>query len=177
MLSRRLIVAMTATLLAGGWLGWRLTLEILPYRIMSETESYLAGLAGGPNVILHARRFGPVPVEIPRANPDIMASTCVYDLRAGSVRIRGQGWTDYWSLSVYSHRSDNIFVVNDADADAVFDITIVRDAAESVALGSRRVVSPTRTGIALVRRLVTDRDQLPQVLANQKGTTCTAGAP
>ncbi|MBX3509633.1 MAG: DUF1254 domain-containing protein [Hyphomonadaceae bacterium] len=88
---------------------------------------------------------------IVRPSPDFAYSACVYDLATGPVVIRTAPWDAYWSLSLYADNSDNFYVIGDREARPGADITLTRDARVEDAANAVR--SPSRRGIALIRRL------------------------
>lgn len=95
---------------------------------------------------------------IVRPAPDFAYSACTYDLSDGPLRLRVKAWDAYWSLSLYANNSDNYFVLDDREVRGDGEVILVRDmrdapegAAENPML--RVAQSPSRRGVALIRRL------------------------
>jgi uncharacterized membrane protein len=88
-----------------------------------------------------------------RPSPDFAYSVCVYDLSHGPVVIHAAPWEAYWSLSLYGANTDNYFVLDDREARYGAEITLVR-AGRAHPEGAATVIeSPSRRGVALIRRL------------------------
>lgn len=177
------IILVAALLAAGVAGGWHYTLHRIPYQVMDEVFALFERVAGGANSIHHSPRYGPYESRIPRSNPDIVTSMCVYDLATGPVRIAGEAWPDYWSLSLYADNTDNFFVVNDRDLEtARFDIVILPQGGDGDIFGeaTHTVTAPSQKGVMLIRRFVPSATRLEAARANQRATTCapvTAPAP
>lgn len=112
--------------------------------------------AGGYNQWRLSERVTEASRTIVRPSPDFAYSVCAYDLGDGPVAIRVEPWDAYWSLSLYAANSDNYFVIDDREVRDGADVTLVRRGrAREVAddTATRVVESPSRRGIALIRRL------------------------
>jgi uncharacterized membrane protein len=91
--------------------------------------------------------------QIVRPSPDFAYSACVYDLSQGPVVLRAAEWEPYWSLSLYAENTDNFYVIDDREADYGAEITLVRAGRPHPDDAATVVESPSRRGIALIRRL------------------------
>jgi uncharacterized membrane protein len=100
-----------------------------------------------------ADRTTPLSRAIVRPSPDFAYAACPYDLAEGPVIISAAPWDDYWSLSLYAANSDNFFVIDDREAHYGAEITLVRQGRAHPEGASMVVESPSRRGIALIRRL------------------------
>lgn len=95
-------------------------------------------------------------------SPDMLYSACVYDLSKGPMMIRADPkLPTYWSIALYSSKSDNFFVVNDRDVgnEALYIWLVPPDGApnaEGMPANARVVVAPTSKGFVLFRVLVAD---------------------
>lgn len=129
----------------------------LPRGLM-HTAMERIGRDGMINAWRHGRRVTPQSRAVVRPSPDIAYSSCVYDLGHGPVRIHVQPSPGYWSLSLYAANSDNFRVWNDHDSPRGVDVLLL--AADmptpDVPAGAAAVRSPSRRGIALIRRLAAD---------------------
>jgi uncharacterized membrane protein len=115
--------------------------------------------AGGANRWQVADRVTPLSRQIVRPSPDFAYSACAYDLDDGPVVISAAPWSAYWSLSLYAANSDNFFVIDDREARYGAEITLVRASRSHPEGASMVVESPSRRGIALIRRLAPELDQ------------------
>lgn len=112
---------------------------------------------GGYNTWRVAERVGPDSRTIVRPSPDFAYSACPYDLDDGPIRIRVAPWGAYWSLSLYSANSDNYFVIDDREARNGAEIVLARHERDAPEGAAQIVVSPSRRGVALIRRLAPTR--------------------
>jgi len=142
------------------------TLAYIPINEMRKAEKRIATVAGGRNVIRHGTRATSKFRSVVRPSPDQLYSACVYDLSKGPVRFSGSIPDTYWSLSMFSHNSDNFFVVNDSQIEGqTYDYVLVKEgqrAPEGVPT-NRVIVSPSKTGIALVRIFIDKDDRLEEL--------------
>ena len=170
--ARLIIFAFTLAAVAGFVMGAAYQVWREPRDIMAGFEAAVANAAGGYNTCFHRRTPAVRPGGIRRGNPDVLPSTLAYDLSAGPVRVSGRTWPAYWSLSVYQHNSDNIFVINDRALDGdEFAIVLSEDPIE-VAEPAINVVSPSRTGLVVIRRLATRDSTMDALRANQDLMEC-----
>lgn len=157
-----------------GFVAYKMTLDRVAVRMMDEAEKRLLSIRdSGPNSFRHGRAPTHQSQRIVMPSPDLVYSSCVYDLAAGDLVIAGDlpPAGHYWSLSLYAHNTDNYFVLNDRELPARrFSITVGRNAGVGV------VHSPTRTGIALIRMIQRREDDLPIIRAAQQSITCALKA-
>lgn len=113
-------------------------------------------------------------------SPDMLYSLCAFDVSNGPVRVTAHpGLATYWSIALYAANSDNFFVVNDRQAGTqAVDLWLVsagtNTLAPAVPAGSKVVVSPSRTGLLLMRVLTGNYDAEKTVLEPARRTlTCT----
>ena len=148
-------------------------IERAPVQVMSTIEARIAGAAGGWNRCFHNRAYGPRTNAARRANPDSIISSMAYDLSQGPVRISGDVWPRYWSISFYQQNSDNYFVMNDRELDdSSFDFILALDDHETSSLAGTPIISPTKKGIMLIRRFAADSADMPGIMENQDAMTC-----
>jgi uncharacterized membrane protein len=136
----------------------------------------MAGLtrAGGVNTMLHGARATSASRAVVRPSPDLLYSTCVYDLdkAGGRLRVHATGMPNtYWSVSAFDARTDNFFVLDDRQAKSgAFDITLARPGAAHPG----DIPSPTARGVILVRTLIDDDSHLARIDAARRGAACEA---
>lgn len=175
MLNRVLLWGLTAIVLAAVtfFTTRGLVIQQAPIKVMSTIEARIVAGAGGWNACFHNQTYGPRANSARRANPDSIISSMAYDLSDGPVRISGETWPRYWSISFYQQNSDNFFVTNDLEiADSRFDFVLALDSQDTAPLGGTPVISPTAKGIMLIRRFAADASDMPGIIANQEALTC-----
>ncbi|MBL6938795.1 MAG: DUF1254 domain-containing protein [Alphaproteobacteria bacterium] len=170
------------------WLGWiAATLAVavvvhvasvmfLPRAIMLRTMGGIVRGAHGANHMVFGARPTAANRGVVRPSPDLLYSSCVYNLQrgGGAVRVRASGMPrTYWSVSVFDADTNNIFVENDRKAGDHVDFLIV---APGFGQGSGlpTVESPTRAGIVLFRTLIDDDKRLPELDAARRHASCEA---
>ncbi len=148
-------------------------IERVPHWVITQIQDRMSSAGERWNTCSHTRTYGPVYGGVSRANPDSMVSVMAYDLSNGPVRISGETWPNYWSLSLYQDNTDNYFVINDRELEtSAFDFILSRDATADPSQNAQHIVSPTMTGVMVIRRFVPSPDDLPAVLANQDKMYC-----
>lgn len=130
------------------------TVLAAPYVLMDGAMTRMLRHAGkAPNQWIHPPRVTEKSRRVVRPSPDLAYSVCVYDLANGPVRVTAAAWDDYMSVSVFAANSDNVFVINDRQAPAGVDLTIVREGEAPPAGAGLVVASPSDRGIVLQRRV------------------------
>ncbi len=119
-----------------------------------------------------ADRVTPLSRQIVRPSPDFAYSACPYDLSRGPISLRVAPWNDYWSLSLYADNSDNFYVVNDIEAPQGADITLIATGDGLPNVLTPVIQSPSRRGIALIRRLAPSVDSYNAAVRAAQGDVC-----
>ena len=112
--------------------------------------------------------------QIVRPSPDFAYSACVYDLSEGPVVITAAPWEPYWSLSLYAENTDNFFVIDDREAHYGAEITLVRAGRAHPEGASMVVESPSRRGVALIRRLAPTPDTYSAAAQVARDDVCSS---
>lgn len=175
MLSRILVYVLGAAILsAATFFGARMiVINQAPIKVMETIEGRIVAGAGGWNACFHNRTFGPRVNAARRANPDSIISSMAYDLSDGPVRISGETWPRYWSISFYQQNSDNFFVKNDLEmTSAAFDFILALEGQNISTYAGTPIVSPTAKGIMLIRRFAADASDMDGIIANQDALIC-----
>jgi uncharacterized membrane protein len=169
--------------LARNWLHIALMLAIaaavhvasvfyLPDFIMIRVMAGMAR-AGGVNTMLHGVRATSASRAVVRPSPDLLYSTCAYDLdkAGGRLRVHASAMPHtYWSVSAFDARTNNFFVLDDRQAGRdAFDITL---AGPGAAARPGDVRAPTARGVILLRTLIDDDAHLSKFDAARRGARC-----
>lgn len=175
MLKRVLLCIVGAAILGAG--TYQITrsfvIQQAPIKVMSTIEARIAAGAGGWNACFHNQAYGPRANAARRANPDSIISSMAYDLSDGPVRISGETWPRYWSISLYQQNSDNFFVMNDQElADRTVDFVLALEIHDTTGFNATPIISPTAKGIMLIRRFAADASDMPAIIANQDAMVC-----
>lgn len=128
-----------------------------PRVLMNVAITRISSVAG-INVWQLSDRVTAASRAIIRPSPDFAYSACVYDLSDGPVVISAAPWEPYWSLSLYAANTDNFFVIDDREARYGAEITLVERGKPHPEGASMVIESPSKRGIALIRRLAPSPD-------------------
>jgi uncharacterized membrane protein len=148
---------------------------LLPRFIMLRTMAAISRNAG-VNAIAHGQRPSSRSRGVVRPSPDLLYSTCVYDLGAahGALRVHARDMpATYWSVSVFDADTNNFYARNDRQArNGVVDFLLI--APGTFIDGTRLpvVVAPTLRGIVLFRTLINDETHVAQIDAARRHAGC-----
>jgi uncharacterized membrane protein len=113
-------------------------------------------------------------------SPDLLYSICVFDVSKGPVRVSAHPQLpSYWSIALYGDNSDNFFVINDRTAGTQpVDLWLVSaqgsTASPAVPSGSQVVVTPSTTGLVLMRVLTGNYETEKSVVEPARRTLACA---
>lgn len=146
-------------------------LRAAPGFIMSRAIERLAQSGVPEHGFRLAPRITPQSQRVVRSSPDLAYSLCRYDFAANDRQpliLRAVAWSDYASLSFYDARTDNFATMrgNGAPIEAVL-------LAPGASAGPGQLVSPSDTGVILIRRLAPTEEAYAQVSALAEGDRCT----
>ncbi len=149
-----------------------LTIYACPYYEMFELGRRGKGSV---NTIHHGSRVTASSRQVVRPSPDLVYSTCGYDLSKHPLKINATVPEDtYWSVSMFAVNTDNFFVLNDQKAGGKkVDIVLVRKGTGYKADSNATVVeSPSTRGLVLFRMLITDESKVQELIQTQKTAFC-----
>ena len=140
--------------IAAAVLGWYGSLALATYGLMDVAMRRVAA-EGGVNVMGHGALPTAENQPIVRPSPDLVYSSCAYDLSKGPVLIKVTPAPDrYSSLSIFDARTDVVFVRNDQQAGGKPYQIILARADQAVPKGAEVVRVDYDRGIALIRLLL-----------------------
>jgi uncharacterized membrane protein len=155
----------------------------LPRLVMWRTMSAISRNAG-INMMAYGQRPTSRSRGVVRPSPDLLYSTCIYDLDAahGALRVHARGMpATYWSVSAFDADTNNFYVMNDRQArHGAVDFLLI--APGTFVDGTRLpvVIARTRRGIVLFRTLIDDETEIAEIDAARRNAKCepyTAGTP
>jgi len=155
------------------------SVTLLPHLIMQRTMQVIGG-RGGANTMLFGKRPTAESRGVVRPSPDLLYSSCVYDLSKGPVRVTASGMPDtYWSVSLFDAETNNFYVLNDRKAkNGSVDFLITP---QGTLYGDRTklpvVQAPTRRGLVLFRTLIDDDKRLVEIDRARRHASCGAAQP
>lgn len=148
----------------------------VPRLIMMRTMTAIARNAGGVNKMTHGKRPTSASRGVVRPSPDLLYSSCIYDLAAagGVLHVHAAGMPKtYWSVSLFDADTNNFYVVNDrkAGGDGV-DFLVIAPGAFVDGTKLPVVVAPTNRGIVLFRTLIDDETHVADIDRARRGAAC-----
>jgi uncharacterized membrane protein len=166
---------------ARAWIGWIAatlavafvvhfgSMMLLPHLVMNRALAQM----GAANTIHHGRRADATSHGVVRPSPDLLYSSCPFDLSKGPVRVRAPiPPNTYWSVSAFDDATDNFFVENDRQAkDSMVDFILVGPHRGKQPVG-RIVRSPSERGLILFRTLIADEKNFAALDAGRRQATC-----
>ena len=134
--------------------GWYGGLALSTFGLM-EAAIRRVSSEGGLNVMRYGTLPTPENQPIVRPSPDLVYSSCAYDLSKGPLRLHVVPVAGrYSSLSIFDARTDVVFVRNDVQAGGKpYDIILARTG-QTVPQGAEIVRVGYDRGIALIRLLL-----------------------
>ena len=155
-----------------------LTVAALPSLVNAYVLRQLVERAGGWNTAVAWPRATAESRTIVRPSPDLLYTSCAFDVSARPLRITSPVPGSYVSISGFALNTDNFFAVNDAhavtgpDGRKRLDVVIARDRMPPGIPGAKLVVAPTSRGLILFRTLITRDADLPKLQALQAQQRC-----
>lgn len=124
------------------------------------------------NVVYHRLPEEAGKDKVPMTSPNLLKSSCVFDVSEKPLRIKAVVPDTYWSLSLYAMNTDNFYVINDEVASKRVDIVLVGPGGTYEKSGDEEVVkAPSERGYIIIRMLIADPGRLPELMRVQKQAT------
>lgn len=151
-----------------------LAVMIAPNFIMSRVLTVLernsrGGIAFGDRPTADSR-------QIVRPSPDLLYSTCVFDVSRSPMKITTATPTDtYWSVALYADNTDNFFVLNDTQAKGVPATILLIGQGQTVPNQQPGVIvvsAPSSRGLVLFRTLIIDDARLAEIDQQRRQSSC-----
>lgn len=171
---RKLTIA--AALAAGFVIAHIVTLQAIPGVIMTVATKKIGESAGlDANTFRLSPRVTPQSQTVVRPSPDLAYSLCLYDLSEGPIKLTVAPWHAYSSVSFYDARTNNFATIR---AENGADILLASKNSDfSADVAHERHVSPTRTGVILIRRLAPTEADYGGVVSMVTGDRCAGTEP
>lgn len=144
-----------------------LTIISIPYVVMSDLNLKYR--------MVYAKPVTAASRSVVRPSPDLIYSTCAFDVSQTPVRITAPVPDTYYSISAFDMNTDNFFTVNDKQVKSnTMEIVIIAPGTSYGGDGKEIVITaPGTKGVVLFRMLIKDREKLEELIKIQKQATCT----
>jgi uncharacterized membrane protein len=165
------------------WAAFTLILAgIVHWAAVSEAPSFIMWRAMGRiaqghiNSISHGERATEQSRTIVKPSPDLLYSTCAFDVAKRPLKIvSGAAKDTYWSVALYADNTDNFFALNDVQAQGRPATIILLGPGQSAPIdtaGTITVNAPTTKGLVLFRTLVNDDKREAEIDQARRAATC-----
>ncbi len=158
--------------LLAGVIGWHGGLALSTFGLM---EAAIRKVSEGEGV--NVMRYGTLPTAanqpIVRPSPDLVYSTCAYDVTKGPLLIAVTPVPGrYSSLSIFDARTDVVFIRNDLQAKGKpYQIVLAREG-QAIPKGYEIVRVRYDRGIALIRTLLNTPSEINQLDPVRQQSIC-----
>ena len=152
------------------WLAVSQGPNFIMWRVMGQVAQ------GKANSIAHGARATAETRTIVKPSPDLLYSTCVFDVSKRPLKIvTGAPSDTYWSVALYADDTDNFFVLNDSAAKGQPATIILLGPGQSAPVdtaGTITVNAPTARGLVLFRTLINDDKREAEIDQARRLATC-----
>lgn len=170
-MSRWIVPLIVTALIATG--SYFATLALTPYVLMEVAQRRIAERSP-VNAFTHSPPVRADAQFVVRPSPDLLYSTCPFDLAAGPVKVTAVPVPGrYSSISVFDLRTDVAFVRNDEQMAGRPMEVVLALAGQAVPQGVEVVRLRYPTGIVLQRVLLADPGEAATVDPVRKRATCS----
>lgn len=145
-----------------------LTVVSIPYVIMNDL--------GLKYKMVYAKPVTAASRAVVKPSPDLIYSTCAFDVSRTPIRITTPVPNTYYSISAFDINTDNFFAINDKQIKSdMIEIVITGPDTSYRGNGKEIVITaPSAKGVVLFRMLIKDHDALDELIAIQKQATCSS---
>lgn len=155
-----------------GLLAWQVTLALVPQVLMSLAVARVAQQAGAMNAFAHAPLVTAKARAIVRPSPDLLYSSCPYDVSSAPLLIDVTPVAaPYWSLSIFDAQTNAVFVRNNQAGFAPVKVAVLTGGQVAPA-GYAPVVVKGARGVALIRILIDRRQPITAIDAARRTARC-----
>ena len=130
------------------------------------------------HTIAHAERSTAASRRIVRPSPDLLYSTCLFDVSRHPLKVMTAAPTDtYWSVAFYAANTDNFFVLNDTQTKGKPATIVIARRGQAVAPQGPGVIvvsAPSDKGLVLFRTLINNDARLAELDQQRRVAKCEA---
>lgn len=155
--------------------GHVFVLNAVPRIIMNKAMTKMQARGVPVHGFALSARTTPETQTVVRPSPDLAYSICLYDLKAGGpLTIYAAPYDGYASVSFFDARTNNFASVRVGAGDeaAGAKLTLHRKAQDLIKSPGRQIISPSRKGIILIRRLAPTQAEYDKVVEISKNDRC-----
>ncbi len=155
-----------------GLLAWQVTLANFPQVLMRLAVGRIASQGGAINAFVHAPLVTAKSRAIVRPSPDLLYSSCPYDVSSAPLLIDAVPvGAPYWSLSIFDAQTNAVFVRNNQAGLAPLKVAVLT-AGQTAPAGYAPVQVKGARGVALIRILIDRGAPITVIDAARRATRC-----
>ena len=168
------------------WIGWIVLTLVIAFVVHVASVRYLPHAImhiamdkmGAVNEIHHGRRVDEASRGVVRPSPDLLYSSCPFDLSKGTLEVKAPVPPGtYWSVSAFDTETNNFFALNDRQigGQPLELILLPTHGGQEPAMhiaGQLVVRAPTERGLILFRTLINDDRNFATIDAIRRQATC-----
>lgn len=147
----------------------------LPGLICSFSQKIIIQRAGGVNRIIHESPTTAENNPIVNSSPDLLYSSCAFDVSDKPLYIIATIPETYWSVSGYASNTDNFFVVNN-EKSGRSNMSLILKNKTSTYRGKHAdtiITAPDNKGVIIFRLLVRLPGDMKMMRSIQQQATCS----
>lgn len=126
----------------------------------------------------HAERATAASRRIVRPSPDLLYSTCLFDVSRHPLKVMTAAPTGtYWSVAFYAANTDNFFVLNDTQTQGNPATIVIAGRGQAVPPQGPGVIvvsAPSDKGLVLFRTLINNEARLSELDQQRRAAKCEA---
>lgn len=157
--------------------GWTAMNWAIPKVIMIKAMEGLAERGAGVNTMTLREPADPYRQFVVRPSPDLLYSTCVYDLVRAPLRVSVGPTDGYLSVAFFDDLTNNYETLTGSLITSQRSDIVLRQEGQDAPVDTHVVTSPSTRGLVLVRRQISGNDRLPAMQAAQAEDACVSLAP
>ncbi|MEM6746681.1 MAG: DUF1254 domain-containing protein [Pseudomonadota bacterium] len=167
----RIIALSTAAALAFV-AGWSVMNHVIPKVIMVKAMEGLSARGDGVNTMTLRAKADPYNQFVVRPSPDLLYSTCVYDLELGPLEVTIGGTEGYLSVSFFDDLTNNYETIQDDDLGTELRRVMLTREDQETPTDDFTVISPSQRGLVLIRRQISGESALSRMTMAQADDGC-----
>ena len=168
------LLGFAATFILCAFIGWTVMNWAIPKVVMTKAMEGLAERGAGVNTMTLREPADPYRQFVVRPSPDLLYSTCVYDLQDAPLRVNVGPTDGYLSVSFFDNITNNFETLSGDTINSAQSEIVLISKSQEAPVGARTVTSPSNKGLVLVRRQISGKDSLAAMLAAQSDDACAS---
>jgi len=166
------IIVFSAVVAVSFLAGWSAMNHAIPKVIMVKAMEGLSARGDGVNTMTLRAKADPYNQFVVRPSPDLLYSTCVYDLEPGPLQVTIGGTDGYLSVSFFDNITNNYETIQGEDLGTDLSRVILVGKGQAASTDDLVITSPSRKGLVLVRRQISGENALPRMTRAQFDDAC-----